>query len=94
MISDEKDFREIKLQFVSDSKADLAAMKAALDTENTHKLVLLVHRLAGRFGQMGSKKLAPRLRELEIQLKNTAKGIVLNEVKEIIPELEQAVNNL
>lgn len=94
MISDETDFREIKLQFVSDSRADLAAMRKALEEENPQKLLLLVHRLAGRFGQMGSKKLAPKLRELEVQLKNTAKGIVLYEAKEIIPELEKALNSL
>ncbi|WP_343631933.1 ATP-binding protein [Fluviicola sp.] len=94
MIADENDFREIKLQFVSDSNADLVAMNKALEEENTRDLLLLVHRLAGRFGQMGSKKLAPKLRELEVQLKNTAKGIVFYEVKEIIPQLEKALNNL
>lgn len=94
MISDENDFLEIKLQFVSDSRADLAAMRKALTEENTGELLLLVHRLAGRFGQMGSKNLASRLRELETQLKNTAKGIVLYEVKEIVPELEKVLDNL
>ena len=94
MISDEKDFQEIKLQFVSDSRTDLAAMRIALEEENPQELLLLVHRLAGRFGQMGSKKLAPRLRELEIQLKNTGKGIVFYEVKEIIPELEKAIETV
>jgi signal transduction histidine kinase/CheY-like chemotaxis protein len=94
MISDEADFQEIKLQFVSDSTADLTAVKTALEAENTRDLVLLVHRLAGRFGQMGSKKLAARLRDLEIQLKNSAKGMILYEVKAIIPELEKALNDL
>lgn len=94
MISNETDFQEIKLQFVSDSRVDLTAMKAALEAENTRDLLLLVHRLAGRFGQMGSKNLAPRLRELEIQLKNTTKGIVLYEVKEIVPELEKILNEI
>lgn len=94
MISDETDFREIKLQFVSDSKADLDEMRTALAESNTRALLLLVHRLAGRFGQMGSRNLAPRLRKLEIQLKNTTKGVVLYEVKEIIPELEKAIKTV
>lgn len=94
MISDETDFREIKLQFVSDSKADLEEMRTALAENNTRALLLLVHRLAGRFGQMGSRNLAPKLRELEIQLKNTPKGVVLYKVKEIIPELEKAIKTV
>lgn len=94
MITDEADFREIKAQFVSDSKVDLVSMKAALAEENTREILLLVHRLAGRFGQMGSKKLASKLRKLEVNLKNTARGIVIYEVKDIIPELEKAIENV
>ncbi len=94
MITDESDFREIKAQFVSDSRADLVSMKTALKEENTREILLLVHRLAGRFGQMGSKKLASRLRKLEVSLKNTARGIVIYEVKEIIPELEKAISTI
>jgi signal transduction histidine kinase/CheY-like chemotaxis protein len=94
MITDEADFREIKAQFVSDSKVDLVSMKAALAEENTREILLLVHRLAGRFGQMGSKKLASKLRKLEVNLKNTSRGIVIYEVKDIIPELEKAIDNL
>ncbi|MGV3611787.1 MAG: ATP-binding protein [Fluviicola sp.] len=94
MITDESDFREIKAQFVTDSLSDLVSMKTALKEENTREILLLVHRLAGRFGQMGSKKLASRLRKLEVDLKNTARGIVIYEVKEIIPELEKAINTI
>lgn len=94
MITDEADFREIKAQFVSDSLADLVSMKTALAEENMREILLLVHRLAGRFGQMGSKKLASKLRELEVSLKNTARGIVIYEVKEIIPELERVINTI
>lgn len=94
MISDETDFHEIKLQFVSDSRTDLEALRKALDEQNAREVLLLVHRLAGRFGQMGSKQLAPRLRELEVQLKNSAKGIVFQEIKEIIPRLERAIENV
>ena len=94
MITDEADFQEIKAQFVSDSMVDLVSMKTALGEENTREVLLIVHRLAGRFGQMGSKKLALKLRKLEISLKNKARGIVFYEVKEIIPELEKAINTI
>lgn len=94
MIPDEADFKEIRMQFVSDSKSDLKAIKTALGAQNTQDVLLLIHRLAGRFGQMGSRSLAQRLRELEIQLKNTARGVVFYEVNEIIPELEKAINQI
>lgn len=94
MIPDESDFQEIRTQFVSDSRADLEAVKIALGEQNVQEVLLLVHRLAGRFGQMGSRNLAQRLRELEVQLKNTAHGIVFYEVNEIIPELEKAINQI
>ena len=55
---------------------------------------MLVHRLAGRFGQMGSRSLAQRLRELEIQLKNATRGVVFYEVREIVPELEEAIKGI
>ena len=94
MITDEADFREIKTQFVSDSKTDLSAIKTALAEENTQEVLLLVHRLAGRFGQMGSKKLASKLRKLEVSLKNTVHGIVFYEINELIPELEKAIEGV
>ena len=94
MIPDEADFKEIRLQFISDSKSDLEAIKTALTEQNTQDILLLVHRLAGRFGQMGSRSLAQRLRELEIQLKNATRGVVFYEVREIVPELEEAIKGI
>jgi signal transduction histidine kinase/DNA-binding response OmpR family regulator len=94
MIPDETEFKEIRIQFVSDSKSDLKAIKTALREQNTQDILLLVHRLAGRFGQMGSRNLAQKLRALEIQLKNSGRGVVFYEVNEIIPELEKAIESV
>jgi signal transduction histidine kinase/DNA-binding response OmpR family regulator len=91
MVPDEGDFKEIRIQFVSDSKSDLKAIKTALGEQNAQDILLLVHRLAGRFGQMGSRNLAQKLRMLEIQLKNSGRGVVFYEVNEIIPELEKGL---
>ncbi|MNX83161.1 Autoinducer 2 sensor kinase/phosphatase LuxQ [compost metagenome] len=92
MIPDEADFKEIWDQFVADSTSDLEQIQQALTTKKSQDLLLLVHRLAGRFGQMGARDLAQRLRELEVKLKNGPGDFVFHEVQEIIPELERAIN--
>ncbi len=94
LIPDEDDFREIKDQFVADSRADLNAIAEALKTENQQELLLLVHRLAGRFGQMGAKELSHRLRKLETDLKKTVDEIVFYEIRGIVPELEKAIDSI
>lgn len=94
MIPDEADFKEIWEQFVSDSTSDLGAVQKALHEKKTRDLLLLVHRLAGRFGQMGAKELAQRLRELEVKLKNAPGEFVFHEVQEIVPELERAISSV
>lgn len=91
MIPDEKDFREIVDQFVSDSHADLEEIKEALNEQHSSEILLLVHRLAGRFGQMGAKNLASRLIKLEVELKNNPHPGVLDSVRAILPELENAI---
>lgn len=94
MIPDEDDFMEIWEQFVSDSNTDLKALKTALEEKRTQDLLLLVHRLAGRFGQMGSRNLAQKLRALEVALKNSKNEGVFDEISRMIPELENAMNSV
>jgi len=49
----------------SETVKDLAAMEVALNSLNHEGLMLLVHRLAGRVGQVGAMKYAMRLRDAE-----------------------------
>lgn len=94
MIPDEADFREITKQFRTDSEGDLQAIEAACDKQDYPGLLLLVHRLAGRFGQMGAKELAQKLRELELKLKSKQQRFDLREIREILPELEKAIDSI
>lgn len=94
MIPDESDFEEIKRQFVSDSEQDLALIKTALDKKNEKQLVLVVHRLAGRFGQMGSKYFGNKLRAIETQLKNGITDEILGEILQLIPDLETLIRTI
>lgn len=94
MIPDEADFQEIKEQFRTDSEADLKLIEEALNGKNHPQLLLLVHRLAGRFGQMGAKELAQKLRELEQKLKSGDSNVDLQEIRDVLPELEQAIDSI
>ena len=94
LIPDEEDFRAIKKQFVADSETDLKAIGEALKTENQSELLLLVHRLAGRFGQMGAKDLSHRLRKLEADLKHTVDELVFYEIRVLVPELEKVIDSI
>ena len=94
LIPDETDFLEIKDQFAVDSKADLKTVEEALKMGSRDQLLLLVHRLAGRFGQMGAKELANRLRELETDLKNPGDDMVFRKIEAIIPELRKAIDSI
>ncbi|MNK05026.1 Autoinducer 2 sensor kinase/phosphatase LuxQ [compost metagenome] len=92
LIPDEDDFQEIKNQFTTDSKEDMKTIEEALKTGNQAELLLVVHRLAGRFGQMGAKELAHRLRKLEMKLK--AEVFETNEIEAVLPELEKAIDSI
>lgn len=69
MLEDEVLFQEVLYSFVTDSKEDFQRLREAASAQNIQELLLVVHRLAGRFAQMGSRKLALQLRELESELK-------------------------
>ncbi|MNU86357.1 Autoinducer 2 sensor kinase/phosphatase LuxQ [compost metagenome] len=94
LIPDEDDFQEIKDQFVQDSKEDLKTIEEALRTDNQAELLLVVHRLAGRFGQMGAKELAQKLRALEMKLKTEPEDFEPKEIEAVLPELEKAIESV
>jgi signal transduction histidine kinase/CheY-like chemotaxis protein len=63
---------------------DLAALETALNESDHEKLLLLVHRLAGRVGQVGALKYAMSLRDLESVLREPQAEINKDEIATMI----------
>lgn len=70
---DATQLKKILTRFIIDSTEDIQQLQLAQkETENEQSL-LLIHRIAGRTAQLGSKELASRFRALEITLQQNGK---------------------
>lgn len=65
---DQQMLEKILIRFKQDCINDSTALKVHLDEDDLDNSRLIVHRLAGRTAQMGSKTLAQALRKLEIEI--------------------------
>lgn len=65
---DEEQLNRILLRFSGDCLDDSDEIRQALMVNDLSKLRLLVHRLAGRIAQIGSRKLAAEFRLMELEL--------------------------
>lgn len=88
---DEEQLRKVLDRFVTDSLADINALKEGkAETQS-----LLVHRLAGRIAQIGSRDLAAAFRELEIDIDA---GLPADAVEEelglLIGQLENLISSV
>ena len=92
MIPDEVMFEEIKQQFVEVSRRDLLLIKEFVKTENRAELLMLAHKLSGRFAQMGSNYFGKELGILEKYLKEALSEEILNRFRKLVPEMEMAIN--
>jgi len=81
---DESMMREILDQFVTDSRHDLASLNQLLENSNMDKMHELMHRMAGRTGQIGAQDLSAKFRHLEISLRENFRTVPTDEIREII----------
>ncbi|WP_431293760.1 response regulator [Pedobacter sp. P26] len=82
---DQEMLEKILNRFKQDSIDDAAELKKHLDENEQDKSRLLVHRLAGRTAQMGSKTLANAFRTLEIEI--AEKGLTGNIKTEVLLQI-------
>ncbi|RYG15797.1 MAG: hybrid sensor histidine kinase/response regulator, partial [Chitinophagaceae bacterium] len=85
---DRQMLEKILNRFKQDCIDDAAALKSHLEENNQDKSRLIVHRLAGRTAQMGSRTLAHTFRTLEIEIAEKGlhpdiKTAVLNQLKKL-----------
>ncbi|MDQ1140479.1 hybrid sensor histidine kinase/response regulator [Pedobacter agri] len=84
---DQQMLEKILNRFKHDCIEDAAELKKYLDEGNQDKSRLIVHRLAGRTAQMGSKTLAHDFRTLEIEI--AEKGLLAEIKYEVLNQLKK-----
>ena len=67
-VGDEGLFQSILAQFIEETENDLHQLDEHLKYMNTVPIREIVHKLAGRIGQMGAKSLSVKLRTIETKL--------------------------
>lgn len=88
MLDNKEQLNEILRQCYEETTDDLTALSVALGSNDQHNVSLIIHRLAGRIGQMGEKSLARKLRQTEAAIRrdNDLKASE-NEIKEILTQI-------
>lgn len=66
--NDEEQLQRILLRFSADSLNDSNEIQEAISKKDQGKLRLITHRMAGRIGQIGAKKLSAGFRAMELEL--------------------------
>ncbi|MCE7066212.1 hybrid sensor histidine kinase/response regulator [Dyadobacter sp. CY326] len=81
---DESLLREILEQFVKDSRNDVADLDVYIDQNEFDKVQELMHRMAGRTGQIGAGALSNKFRQFEIALREDPSKVSAAEMKQIV----------
>lgn len=84
---DQQILEKILNRFIQDSIDDAAALKKHLTDNDPDQARLLVHRLAGRTAQMGSKTLASAFRILELEI--AEKGLTNHIKSEVLLQIRK-----
>jgi DNA-binding response OmpR family regulator len=91
---DESVLREILDQFAKDSREDIAALKSCIKNSDLHNTRELMHRMAGRTGQIGIKDLSAKFRSFEIAIRDNQREILPDELNKVIRQAEIIVDQV
>lgn len=91
---DEAMLREILHQFVTDSRKDIDTLFLQIDSGEFEKVPELVHRMAGRTGQIGAKDLSTQFRNLEVALRKDLSQVSAEEITHILESAESVIEQV
>jgi HPt (histidine-containing phosphotransfer) domain-containing protein len=87
MLDDKQQLNAILKQCYEDTSDDIVELSKAVENDDTDTTSLIIHRLAGRTGQVGEKNLAKMLRQLETAIRRQSNLSGLKkEMKEILSQ--------
>jgi signal transduction histidine kinase/CheY-like chemotaxis protein len=90
-LGDEALFQSVLQQFIEETKRDVENLDQGLKHMRAEPVREIVHKLAGRIGQMGSSELSGTLRDIELQL---ADGAPLQDVLQQLLHAKDGVEGL
>jgi signal transduction histidine kinase/DNA-binding response OmpR family regulator len=92
---DEEQLQRVLLRFIEDSMNDTNEIQESLKTNEQDQVRLLIHRMAGRIAQVGSKGLAASFRQMEIDI--AAEGLDAGKkdrIKQLLQQLDLLLKQL
>ncbi|SEI64741.1 Hpt domain-containing protein [Dyadobacter sp. SG02] len=91
---DESLLREILDQFVKDSRADIDSLRHHIAANEPDHAQELMHRMAGRTGQIGARDLSARFRNLEIALRENAAEVSEKEMTQVVDDAASVIEQV
>jgi signal transduction histidine kinase/CheY-like chemotaxis protein/HPt (histidine-containing phosphotransfer) domain-containing protein len=91
---DEGMIREILDQFVKDSRNDVEALHINIETRELEKVQEIMHRMAGRTGQIGARELSAKFRALEIALREDSSQVSVAEMKDVVANARLVIGQM
>ena len=94
-MGDESLFQSILLQFQEETETDLQRLHEGLKNPEAQALREIVHKLAGRIGQMGAFKLSAKLHDIENEIvEGSAISTLIDEIIEARDEVEKLMHSI
>ena len=95
MVGNRQEVNSVLKQCHNDTSNDIDELSHAVQQNNAAETSLIIHRLAGRVGQLGDRKLAKSLRQSEVAIRrdNEVEGLG-NEIDHIFTELNNFLKAL
>jgi signal transduction histidine kinase/DNA-binding NarL/FixJ family response regulator len=91
---DESLLREILDQFVKDSRSDIDSLRHHIAAREPEHVQELMHRMAGRTGQIGARDLSARFRNLEIALRESPSDVSEKEMTQVVNDAASVVEQV
>jgi len=91
---DESLLREILDQFVKDSRSDIESLRHHIAANEPDLSQELMHRMAGRTGQIGARDLSARFRNLEIALREDPSEVSEKEMTQVVNDAASVVEQV
>ena len=91
---DESLLREILDQFVKDCRTDLDSLRQHIAANEPDHAQELMHRMAGRTGQIGARDLSARFRNLEIALREDPSEVSEKEMTQVVNDAASVIEQV
>lgn len=94
-MGDDSLFYSVIQQFVEESEYDIQKLQGQVETRNKKDIREIVHKFAGRLGQLGIQKLSTKYRELETEIvEGSTYEEISDDLLDVIKETKDLLSNV